>query len=128
MRSASLEHINLTVSDPDKTAARLCKLFGWEIRWQGAAMNGGRTVHVGTDDAYLAVYGPRKPAAAPAETSYDTVGGMNHIGVVVDDLDAAEERVKEAGYKPHSHANYEPGRRFYFDDEDGVEFEVVSYA
>ncbi|MEM7190453.1 MAG: VOC family protein, partial [Pseudomonadota bacterium] len=24
--------------------------------------------------------------------------------------------------------DYEPGRRFYFADHDGIEFEVVSYA
>ncbi len=32
------------------------------------------------------------------------------------------------GSQTHSHADYEPGRRFYFHDEDGIEFEVVSYA
>ena len=37
-------------------------------------------------------------------------------------------RLRAMGYEPHSHADYEPGRRFYFDDEDGIEFEVVSYA
>jgi len=46
---------------------------------------------------------------------------------VVPDLDAVETRVKEAGFIPKSHANYEPGRRFYFDGPDGIEFEVVSY-
>ena len=32
------------------------------------------------------------------------------------------------GYEPFSHADYEPGRRFYFLDRDGIEFEVISYA
>ena len=45
-----------------------------------------------------------------------------------DDLDAADERVRAAGFEPHSHADYEPGRRFYFHDADGIEWEVVSYA
>jgi catechol 2,3-dioxygenase-like lactoylglutathione lyase family enzyme len=127
MHGATLEHVNLTVRDPDKTAERLCQLFGWKIRWHGPAISGGRSVHVGTDSAYLAVYAPAKPLAAGA-SSYETVGGLNHVGVVVDDLDAVEKKVRNAGYKPHSHADYEPGRRFYFDDEDGIEFEVVSYA
>ena len=127
MRAAALEHVNLTVSDGRKTAERLCRLFGWKIRWEGPALNGGRTAHVGTDDAYLAIYQPAKPPSQ-SESSYNTVGGLNHVGVVVEDLDATEQRVREAGYKPHSHANYEPGRRFYFDDEDGIEFEGVSYA
>ena len=65
-------------------------------------------------------------AGVPVDT-YRTTGGLNHIGVVVDDLGAVEARVKAAGLVPHSHADYEPGRRFYFDDHDGTEWEVVSY-
>ena len=34
----------------------------------------------------------------------------------------------EAGLKPFNHADYEPGRRFYFFDWDHIEWEVVSYA
>lgn len=126
MQKGMLEHVNLTVSDPRKTAQMLEELFDWKIRWQGPAKDDGLTVHVGTEDSYLAVYsaGEAKDYAAP---SYKTRGGLNHIGVVVDDIDATEKRVLKAGFEPHSHADYEPGRRFYFDDADGIEFEVVSY-
>jgi predicted enzyme related to lactoylglutathione lyase len=55
------------------------------------------------------------------------LNGLNHIGVVVADLEATEARVKAAGYVPENHADYEPGRRFYFHDHNGVEIEVVSY-
>ncbi|MEP3276523.1 MAG: VOC family protein [Stappiaceae bacterium] len=127
MQNATLEHVNVTVSNPVATAQRLCDLFGWHIRWQGKALNDGTTVHVGTDESYIAVYGQGVPSV-PAEVSYSVRGGLNHIGIVVDDLDAAERRVKDAGYEPHSHADYEPGRRFYYRDEDNIEFEVISYA
>ena len=50
----SIEHVNITVKDPTATAAMLNDLFGWEIRWQGEAINGGFTVHVGTQSDYLA--------------------------------------------------------------------------
>lgn len=73
---------------------------------------------------------PRETAReALSETgdSYVTRGGLNHIAVVVDDLDAAEARVSDAGCEPRVHADCEPGPRFYFYD-DGLEFEVVSYA
>ncbi|MFZ2101735.1 MAG: VOC family protein [Oricola sp.] len=127
MTQATLEHVNFTVTDPVKTAGRLCDLFGWKIRWQGSAIHGGHTVHVGSDDSYVAVYAKGTPGD-PAAESYFTRGGMNHLGIVVDDLDGAEDRVRQMGYEPHSHADYEPGRRFYFRDEDGIEFEVISYA
>ena len=122
-----LEHVNVTVKDPAATAAVLERLFGWHIRWQGPAKNGGFTVHVGTKDQYVALYTPPKGLQAAVDPGlYQS--GLNHIGLVVDDLDAAEARIRTAGYVPENHANYEPGRRFYFTEENGVEIEVVSYA
>ena len=121
-----LEHTNLTVSDPDVTAAWLCDVFDWKVRWRGDALNGGLSVHVGSQDSYLAIYNPRK-TLADAPSSYEVVGGLNHIGIAVDDLDAIERKVKVQGFETHSHADYEPGRRFYFCDNDGIEFEVVQY-
>ena len=90
----------------------------------------GYTVHVGTDDTYVAVYSGAQPdqIVPKRDESYMTRGGLNHIGVVVDDLDAVEAKVIAMGLTPKSHADYEPGRRFYFDDPDGVEIEVISYA
>lgn len=126
MTTAILEHVNVTVSDPDKTANMLCDLFGWHVRWQGDAIMGGRTMHVGNDDSYVAVYSPKGDTSA-AETSYGKRGGLNHIAVVVEDINAAEERVKAAGFTPVNHGDYEPGLRFYFRDHDNIEFEVVSY-
>ena len=127
---AKLEHVNFTVPDPDKTAAWLCKLFDWHVRWSGTAINGGYTVHVGSDDQYLAIYtGPGGAAEQqPAIDSYSVAGGFNHVGIVVDDLDAIEAKVKAMGFKTHSHADYKPGKRFYFHDDDGIEYEMVSYA
>ena len=51
-----------------------------------------------------------------------------HFGVVVDDLSAVEAKVKAAGFTPFNHGDYEPGKRFYFNDQDDVEWEVVSYT
>ena len=124
-----LEHVNVTVPDPNATAKRLGDLFGWHIRWEGAAVNGGYTMHVGTEDSYIALYtGPGGAQNQSPETnSYLQRGGLNHIGVVVDDLDKIEALVIEMGFTPHSHADYEPGTRFYFIDSDGIEFEVIKY-
>ena len=46
-----IEHVNLTVSDPDRTAGILSAIFGWHERWRGAARDGGRTIHLGSDAA-----------------------------------------------------------------------------
>ena len=124
---ASLEHINLTVRDPKKTAKLLVDLFDWQIRWEGESIHDGYTLHVGDQTSYLAIYGRREKFDGEMR-SYDLVGGLNHVGIVVDDLEGVEKRVKAAGFLPHSHADYEPGRRFYFKDSDGLEFEVINYS
>lgn len=126
MTQAFIEHVNITVSDPDRSAALMTALFGWHERWRGPSIHSGRTIHVGTDAHYLALYtgpdglhdGVRFPKGEP----------LQHIGIQVDDLDAVEARVIAAGLVPFFHGDYEPGRRFYFLDPDGIEFEVVSYA
>ena len=53
-------------------------------------------------------------------------GHVNQVGIVVDDLDELEQRVRSVGFEPHMDANYEPGRRFYFYDDTGPAIEVVS--
>ena len=127
MAAGILEHANFSVSDPQKTADMLCTIFDWRIRWSGASIHDGHTIHVGGQDSYLAIYA-RADMRKAVPNDYKTVGAMNHIGVVVDDLDAVEARVLEAGFQTTNHGDYEPGRRFYFHDHDGIEFEVVSYG
>ncbi|MEQ8482340.1 MAG: VOC family protein [Hoeflea sp.] len=127
MAVSGLEHVNFTVADPLKTARVICDIFGWSIRWEGPALAGGYAVHVGNDDAYLALYSPAETRTRDL-TDRSAIGKLNHVGFVVDDLDAVEEKVKAHGFKTHSHADYEPGRRFYYNDGDGIEYEVASYG
>jgi glyoxylase I family protein len=125
---AYLEHVNFTVSDPAATAEQLVTWFGWKIRWHGPSKNGGTTFHVGNETSYIAVYTPPEKPDKPSEDNYTHLAGLNHVAIVVDDLDATEQKIIASGIKTHSHADYEPGRRFYFHDPDGIEFEIVSYA
>jgi catechol 2,3-dioxygenase-like lactoylglutathione lyase family enzyme len=127
MKPALFEHVNVTVSDPKKTAAMLVDLFGWHVRWEGPSKYDGYTVHVGTDDEYIALYALLKQER-PKQESYYRTGAVNHFGILVDDLDAAEQRILKAGIKTHSHQTYDPGSRFYFHDHDGIEWEVISYV
>ena len=125
MASPRIEHVNITVRDPERAARLMGDLFGWRVRWQGPSLNGGHTIHVGSQDHYLALYTPRDTAL----TGEDFAKGrpLNHVGVEVEDIAEVEARVVAAGLVPFNHGDYEPGRRFYFLDPDGIEFEVVSY-
>ncbi len=125
MASARIEHINLNVSDPARAAAMAMALFGWAERWRGAAADGGLSIHVGSDSSYIAYHG--NPGAVMT-TPFEKGVPFNHVGVKVDNLDAVEARVVAHGLVPFAHGDYEPGRRFYFFDPDGIEYEIVSYA
>ncbi len=92
MSTGILEHVNVTVSDPDETAALMGRLFAWKVRWAGDSIHGGRTVHVGSDTDYLAFYASGKDASNGPE-SYFSIAGLNHIGVLVDNLDAIKKKV-----------------------------------
>lgn len=126
MTNARIEHVNITVTDPQRSAELMQRLFGWEVRWQGPSMLGGETIHVGGEADYLALYTNDETRAA--DPRFSKSKPLNHIGVVVDDLDAVERKVAAAGLEPFGHGDYEPGRRFYFFDWNGIEFEVVSYG
>jgi catechol 2,3-dioxygenase-like lactoylglutathione lyase family enzyme len=124
MRNAYLEHVNITVSDIERSARLLAALLGWEERWRGPSQMGGETIHIGGTEDYIALY----TRGAPVPGGFAKGVPLNHVGIVVPDLDAAEEVVRAAGLEPFNHADYAPGRRFYFFDWDGIEFELVSYA
>lgn len=127
MSNIFLEHLNVTVKDPDETAAMLCRLFGWNLRWSGGAIYDGRSVHVGSDTSYLALYTSDQSSVSD-NISQEKIGGLNHIGIVVTNLQAIEQKVKDEKLATFNHGDYEPGQRFYFRTSDDIEFEVVSYA
>lgn len=125
---ARIEHVNINVVDPKKTADSLCRIFGWSIRWEDPSRQQGTTVHIGTKDDYVTLCSnPDVGHAKPLEKK--AAASLNHIAVVVvDDLKLIERRVVAEGLTPKNFADYAPGHRFYFEDFDGVKYEVVSYG
>ena len=126
MAALRIEHVNVTVRSPERAAELMSRIFDWKVRWRGPGRDGGRTIHVGSADHYIALYA--NSDSAGTGTPFEKGVPLNHIGVEVDDIEVTERRVVAAGLMPFSHGNYEPGRRFFFFDPDGIEYEVVSYA
>ena len=120
-----LEHINFTVSDLDRSLSFYGDLLDLKVRWQGTTNDGRPAAHLGDPRSYLALF----QAASPGTTSvdYEQVG-LNHFGFVVDDLEAVRRRLGALGIEAHLEADYEPGRRLYFYDPDGIEVELVEYG
>lgn len=130
MPTGKIEHANLTVTNPERSAELFKQMLGWEERWRGKSMLGGDTIHVGEPGngaTYMALY-TNEDVRADTARRYAKGQPLNHVGLLVDDLAAVENVVTAAGLVPFGHDDYDPGRRFYFFDWDGIEFEVVSYA
>lgn len=123
MSQARIEHVNLTVSDLDRSIGLFETLCGWHVRARDVHSVRGEFAHVGASDTYLALWSDGEDYSGQQKGK-----PLNHVGIEVDDLDAAERVVRDTGLKTFSHGQYDPGpRSFYFFDWDGIEFEVVSY-
>lgn len=128
-----LEHVNFTVSDVDRSVAFYRDLLELKVRWRGQTADGREAAHVGDDQMYLALFEagptdtvPSTPGESHTEPDYGRVG-LNHIGFVVDNLAVMKQRLADVGITPHFEPTYEPGRRLYFFDRDGIEIELVAY-
>lgn len=119
-----IEHANITVTNVNASVAFYQKLFGARVRWQGSTSNGNRAAHIGVEDTYLALF--EADNAGKASVGYRTVG-FNHLGFQVDDLEAYKAQLNAMGVELKGEEDYDPGRRLYFYDPDGVEIELVEY-
>ena len=83
-----LEHANISVKDIDGMIRFLQTAFhSFRIRRDETEPDGRRWVHIGTDDAYIAL---NQATDVPAEdwTPYGGKPGVNHLGFAVDDAEA----------------------------------------
>ena len=119
-----LEHVNLTVSDLDRSIAFYSDLLDLHVRWKDDLRPGRRAAHVGDDRCYLALF--EAEGDGTVRENYSTPG-YNHMGFVVDDLEDATERLTRLGVEFGEIQEYEPGRRLYVYDPDGHEVELVQY-
>ena len=119
-----IEHANITVGNVATSAAFYRQLFGFRTRWEGLSGSGQRAWHIGTEDLYLSLF--EAVQTGRAESDYDRPG-FNHLGFVVDNLDEYRKTLQQMGVKTHLEADYDPGRRLYFYDPDGIEIELVEY-
>jgi len=126
--AARLEHANIAVRNIDATLAFITTaLPEFDVRRSGVNSAGRRWVHVGTDEAYIAL---NEATYEPNEkwVPYGGAPGVNHIGLEVDDAVALRARMHAAGYRDSTVPNNHPfRRRVYFYDPDGNDWEFVEY-
>ncbi len=123
-----LEHANMIVRDLDGMIEFVQTAFPFfKVRWEAKTPDGRRSVHIGTDDTYLALSEASKDRD-PKWKPYAGEPGVNHLGFEVDDVDSLEARMTAAGYQNSTPENAHPHRkRVYFLDRDGNDWEFVQY-
>jgi len=114
MPSYKYDHAHLISPNPEAAAAFFVDKFGAAIKSSGTAPNGTSMVAVDFFGSNIFIMGrPDKPAAGAADprSSY----GLEHFGVVTDDLDAAVADLKARGVQfVQDITNYRPGIRISF--------------
>ena len=125
-----VEHLNITVPDVDAALEFLSVVApDFKVRKDVKAPNKHRWVHVGNEQCYFALQEPHLDSASPndPQSTYKNYG-INHIGLVVDDIKAVEEHLVSKGYKRGIVAPEERYRkRAYFFDSAGFEWELTEY-
>jgi len=123
-----LEHANLIVRNIDSTILFLQTAFPrFRIRHDSGEVPGGRWVHFGCEDSYIALEQATREPTEPWQP-YSGRPGLNHLGYAVDDVAALRTRMLEAGYQESTIPNHHRHRRrVYFYDKEGNDWEFVQY-
>jgi len=120
-----LEHANLTVRDLE-SALRFLQTAAPDWRVRHRAEGDRKWVHFGDDRTYLALEEAREEGEL--QSGEYLRPDINHLGLVVDDLEAATARLLGAGYREGIQTTDHPHRRRkYFYDDDGFEWELLEY-
>ncbi|WP_020406779.1 VOC family protein [Hahella ganghwensis] len=122
-----LEHANITVENAEKTMDFLKTAFpDFALRGEGELQNqSGRWFHFGNDNFYFALQ--------QCDEHLSHVGtrylndGINHVGMVVEDVSGVRSRLEERGYSGYETDRHPFRRRIYFYDPNGIEWEFVQY-
>ena len=121
-----IEHANITVRDMAQ-AVRFITTALPHFRIRGRDRSGrDGWLHVGTDETYISLtHSPRAPL--DKRVPYQDLG-VNHIGIVVADVDAVVARLQAAGYRQDSETEVSRWRkRYYFLDDDNLQWEFIQY-
>jgi catechol 2,3-dioxygenase-like lactoylglutathione lyase family enzyme len=126
----TLEHVNLTVRDLDRTLhLLLTALPHWRVRGEGRMDWYGQSIrwlHVGDEHQYLALQSHGQGDALPWQGH---ATGVKHLGLIVPDVAAVVARLEAEGFAlDHWGGQTALRRSAYVVDEGSVQFEFVEYA
>ena len=111
-----LNHISLSVRDPERSLAFYQKLFGV------------REYHRDADGIQVRGPGPHDVLVFERRASHGTAGGIDHFGFRLTDpghIDQALQEARAAGARILRHGEFAPGQPYlYIEDPDGYTIEI----
>ena len=124
-----LEHENITVFDV-AAALKFLKVIDpdFKIRHDEKPPKSHRWVHIGNDENYFALQEPHLDSDSEDHRRTYRDIRINHLGLVVDDLETVVTRLNKHGYRKRIEVEYNPHRKraYYYDSAD-FECELVEY-
>ena len=90
------EHVNMVVSDLDKTLHFYVDLVGFKLKVRKQTPN-GEVAFLETRGAQLEIFRPKEMPKTPARLVPRTEAGIGHIALTVDDVETTYKRLSAAG-------------------------------
>ena len=94
-----IEHVNITVPDIDE-AIRFLKIVApdFEVRKDEKPSNSYRWTHIGNEAYYFALQEPHLDADSKKQLQTYKNYGINHVALVVSNIQEIEEKLLDSGY------------------------------
>jgi catechol 2,3-dioxygenase-like lactoylglutathione lyase family enzyme len=124
-----IEHLNITVPNIDE-AIDFIKIVApdFEVRKDSQPSDSYRWVHIGNEDCYFALQEAHLGATPEKRLQPYRNYGINHVALVVSDVEVIEKKLIDAGYQKGIDTPIEKYRkRIYYLDNAGFEWELVEY-
>ncbi len=125
----TIEHANITVPDID-VAIRFLKIVAPDFFVRKDVKKDGeyRWAHIGNDHFYIALQEPHLAKSPTVGSVAYENSGVNHIALIVSNLDKIEQQLMREGYQKSIDTPIEKYRkRLYYYDTEGFEWELIEY-
>jgi len=121
MELQRLDHVSLNVTDCARSIVWYRDVFG--LPQLNQPTDDDEPVSMGTPGLQFGLFQAQRTSPAREPES----SGLRHIALVVDDLDAAQERLRENGvvFRYENHGN---ALSVYFNDPDNHVLELTTYV
>src|SRR3954468_3421192 len=121
MRLQRLDHVSLNCTDRQRAVAWYRDVLG--LTQLNQPTEDDEPVFLGRPGLQFGLFQAQRPSPAREPES----SGLRHVAIVVDDLDAAQERLRSHGveFRHEDHGNV---LSVYFHDPDGHVLEITTYV